>query len=336
MSDLIHEYEPLNWLVSSLFTDKFITNKSNFSPFEFPDDDHGKAGEEAYLKEFEEYQLYLEQIESFVNSNIDVSDCAENAIKAMKIGSIKIPGSSISDTGGFISPFGYEYASTHNFYLWASSVGYPIPAQTAFIIDKDRQKLHELENTFPTITLKQFEQKEKEPVWHVSDGILYLLGRRRRNAVEKDQTTSGLFFKQSYLAAKVLQYAEDAFASNDLIPINDNADLLLKTVKPKKFVAWAKSLPLCLPALESTAQKAENETYITPDMRLMMDAREKYWSSYDFENPDPRRAPQKEDVVKWLIQEAENRKMPALGNSKAKMMDTIIRCPKSRLGGNYR
>lgn len=336
MSDLIHEYEPLNWLVASLFTEKFIENKPNFSPFEFPDSDDAQKDEEAFMKGLEEYQSYLEQVDAFVTSNNDASDCAENAIKAMKRGSIKIPGSSVSDKGGFISPFGYEYASTRDFYLWASSAGYSIPAQTAFAIDKDRQKLHELENAFPTITFKQFEQKEKEPVWHVGDGILYLLGRRRRNKMNKDQATPELFFKQSYLAAKILHYTNDAFASNDLIPINDNADLLLKTVKPKEFVAWVKSLPLCLPIFESDTQKVEKETNITPDMRLMMDARDRYWSDYDFENPDPRKAPHKEDVVKWLIQEANNRKMPSLGNSKARMMDTIIRCPKSRLGGNYR
>nr|MBI1231869.1 hypothetical protein [Cytophagales bacterium] len=337
MSDLIHEYEPLNWLIASLFTDKFIESKPNFSPFEFPDSDNVQEDEEIFMKGFEDYQSYQEQVNSFVNSNSDACDNAESAINAMKTGKIKIPGTSISDTGEYISPLGYEYASTHDFYLWANDMNYLIPAQTSFLIDRDRQKFHELESAFPAITPEQFEEKAKEPLWNVSDGILYLMARRRRfNSAKEDQTSTELFFKQSYLATKILRYTKDAFASNDLIPINDNADLLLKTVKPKEFVAWAKCLPLCLPVFESDTQKVEKETNITPDMRLMMDARDKYWSSYDFENPDPRRAPQKEDVVKWLIQEAENRNMPALGNSKAKMMDTIIRCPKSRLGGNYR
>lgn len=74
--------------------------------------------------------------------------------------------------------------------------------------------------------------------------------------------------------------------------------------------------------------------YCTPDMRLMFDAIEEFWKDYDLENPNPVVAPFKEKVVEWLLSEAQKRKIYDFGKTRAEHMDSIIRCPSSRRGGN--
>ncbi len=73
------------------------------------------------------------------------------------------------------------------------------------------------------------------------------------------------------------------------------------------------------PAKESQQRKHTTEYLIT-----MEEAIQKFW-----ENHDPSKPPKKETVVAWLISKAVSKRI-------AESMDTIIRTPEARKGGQKR
>jgi hypothetical protein len=68
-------------------------------------------------------------------------------------------------------------------------------------------------------------------------------------------------------------------------------------------------------------------------MQLMFDAIDKFWKDYDLTKPDASKAPFKKNVVDWLIDEAKKRRID-FSKTRAEHMDTIMRCPQARRGGN--
>jgi hypothetical protein len=130
-----------------------------------------------------------------------------------------------------------------------------------------------------------------------------------------------------------------------------NADIWSETVDWKKnslnYFDWECSINITyhdiqvntedlLKALDTPARNyaPEKLKYITPDMQLMFDAVQNFWNHYDLDKPDKSKAPLKKDVLEWIIKEAKNRNIQDFSKSRAEVMDTIIRCPKSRGGGN--
>lgn len=84
-----------------------------------------------------------------------------------------------------------------------------------------------------------------------------------------------------------------------------------------------------------SSKSYERSTHMTPDMQLMFGAINKFWSNYDLSAPNPNIAPFKKDVVDWIISEAKSRGIE-MSKSRAEVIDTIIRCPVARKGGNTR
>ncbi len=84
---------------------------------------------------------------------------------------------------------------------------------------------------------------------------------------------------------------------------------------------------------ESSDAEMPRPAYCTQEMKLMYEAVEKFWSHYDLANPDPSKAYLKKEVTEWLIEQAQKRGI-TLSNNLAGAMDTIMRCPKARQGGN--
>ena len=344
MPNFIHEYEPLNWLVSSLFTDEFHDYRSMlpslFSLYGQKSDDQFKNEDELYAA-----------IDNFIIGHKDASDCLVKAKLAIKNGAISEPVKKIDEWG---EPIGLEKAGTahsYEFYLWAESKKYIVSPSLMPLLEpliqmavSHKQYEDKIAHLFPAISREQFDNKIKEPIWQLGNGILYLLGHRYRldgntHAPINSSPSVLDFINRSNDGTAILKYATDAYKSGQLdLVISDENELndeklLAASIVPEKLTEWVITLPLTAPIF-SEDQTAPDLAYMTPDMKLMLDAVQALWSKYDLKNPDPSIAPFKKDVVKWLMDEAAKRNIQDFSKSRAEMMDTIIRCPKSRGGGN--
>ncbi len=175
----------------------------------------------------------------------------------------------------------------------------------------------------------------KEPLWDLSKSVLYISGYRSFHKYEYDYECicSDDELKKTY------DYACDSrrIKELDLVSGIGSGFPAQYQVRPKDFISWAKKHFVNSPYFEDEVENKPNENkpsyYITPDMQLMFDAIEEFWSGYNLESPNPHVAPVKKEVVTWLLEEAKKRKID-FSKTRAENMDTIIRCPSSRRGGN--
>lgn len=192
------------------------------------------------------------------------------------------------------------------------------------------------------LSQEDFQKLLLEPLWSLSTAILYLHGFQSCNEGEKSyrlETMDSECVKQIPEFKKVYQYALD---SRSIGTLEIFADRFSEgRVKPLDFIKWSKTLHmdfacyLWLPkqlTVEPT-KETQKPDHVTPDMQLMFDAIEKFWAGYNLSQPNPSIAPTKRMVVEWLVQEARSRKMD-FSKTRAEHMDTIMRCPESRKGGN--
>lgn len=324
--------EPLIWLVASLFTQDFLSKVSFF-------------GSTTYRS----YDDFYAAIEAYIQANHDAQKCLGDARKALTEGGIDQHIRLADEWGEFNEPELPVKAQSFSFYVWAEKNGYAIP-QILMPVLRNLAQLHvsaktafeQREYQFPAITREQFLDRSKEPLWRIDKGILYLLGRRSRAGKEGD------FIKTDKTAQKIRQYIFDAYKVKRIKLIFSGMDLgeewktaeniKAEQVEPGQLIKLAKGFPIRLPILEEELATQRQKAvpvpqYMTNEMALMMDAVGRFWSHYDLTKPDPNKAPLKKDVVKWLRKEAEKRGFEVSDNI-AKVMDTIIRCPLARKGGN--
>lgn len=344
MAAFIHEFEPLNWLVSSLFTDAFYDYRSMTPSIV---EMLGDTNDSPYQNQDE----LDAAIDEFIIGHADASNCMVKAKLAIENNAIETPEIKTNEWGEKIGVDHSNHAHSFDFFIWAENEGYPIRPVYQPLIEPMVQialshREHEKNKAhfYPSITREQFDNKMKEPLWELGNGILYLMGKRYRLAEYNHEPVFNHpkiidYIKNSDFGKMVLKYAHDAYISGQLklslanADCNDIGDILFSSVKPNQFIDWFKTLPLTAPIfLEDLI--IENTSYVTPDMRLMYDAVEKFWSGYDLDNPNKDIAPFKKDVVAWLMSEAKTRNIQDFSESRAKIMDTIIRCPQSRGGGN--
>lgn len=323
--------EPLIWVVASLFTEQFLEKPRPFS----------------FTNSYKNFDEYHSAIQAFIENSPDVLTCLKKAQKALQDGVIQ-PHIRIPDEwGDYWEPEFPVKVVTFSFYLWAENNSYIIPQSLMPNLELLAQShyhanaaFEQQEYKFPAITREQFLERCKEPLWRVSTGILYLLGRRARGNQEED------FIKANKLAQKIQKYLYDAYkigkvrlvfqepALADFLSLDD---VLLAEIEPEQLISFAKGLPFALAIFEeklpAPSQQPKVLHYNTQEMALMTAAVERFWSNYDLNQPDPNKAPLKKDVIKWLRDEAKNRGFEISANI-GKVMDTIIRCPKARKGGN--
>jgi len=185
---------------------------------------------------------------------------------------------------------------------------------------------------------EQFEMlSKKEPLWNICQAILYISGYKGFNDCDQDHEC----IESDKELTKILNYALDSKRIHELNLINKFtpfSDHKLY-VKPKEFIEWAKKRSIGSQFIYKESVEIERKnlkktnSYTTPDMQLMFDAVEKFWSDYNLDKPNHHIAPVKSSVVDWLLEEAKERKMD-FSKTRAEHMDTIIRCPRSRKGGN--
>lgn len=344
MPNFIHEYEPLNWLVSSLFTDTFHNYRSMLPDLiSLYNDDTGS--------EYKNEQELHTAIENFIIDDKEASNCLVKAKNAIKNGIISEPEQKVDEWGEHVGINRSGTVNSYEFFIWAESKGYHIPPNLMPMIEpiiqmavSRKQADDQINHLYPSISREQFETKTKEPLWSLGNAILYLLGHRYRldgnkHAPIHRSPTVLDFINRSNEGKAILKYAMDAYKAGKLnvttpeeTTLTDES-FIAAAVDPEEMIKWVRTLPLTAPIFSEDIPDPDLP-YLTPDMKLMFDAAKALWSEYDLNNPDPSIAPYKKDVVKWLMDEADKRNIQDFSKSRAEMMDTIMRCPKSRGGGN--
>lgn len=347
----IPEDAPLPWLVSLLFTRDFwnplqlTQGKYNF---------FGDGESSSVPPAFKSFEDIYQAAAAFVATNPDASACYEKALAAIEDGSLAYVAPEHDEWGEKIGFKRDDEVDSYGFLVWAEKQ-YPLPAELVdaahYIVMQQHYRKEAAEKeawSFPAIAYDQFERKRQEPLWRVGTAILYLIGRRsRRDGKEHEYKGDGGLFD------KLLTYVRDANTSHILTlaapdyvlpkvpPEKDDhphQHILDSKVSPEQIIAWAKTLPLVLPMLGATTSSptapVAAPAHCTPDMALMFDAITKFWSHYNLANPNPSIAPVKKDVVAWLLEEAAKRGLSDFSESRAKVLDTIMRCPEARKGGN--
>lgn len=164
---------------------------------------------------------------------------------------------------------------TVSFLAWAESAGHEIPGYITKELGRKIEhyytsKLHrdEERRKFPEIDRQEFERRANEPLWQMTDAILYALGYQSRAATDVKVS----FLKYKDRAKRLMNYVLDAHKAHDLklydfddhlfdVDQKDIEEKRLKSfyaskVKPKEFVPWLCGLSLELPVIGQ---------YITPD-----------------------------------------------------------------------
>lgn len=239
-----------------------------------------------------------------------------------------------------------------SFLQWAERQGRIIHDD---IIQATKQTIHlklsrkrceeELERKFPTIDRHDLLNLQKEPLWKLQNAIIYLMGRRSQVSSEEQEA----FIRHNEKATKFLDYINDAYLAGDIIlyEVDQKEDdsaktetrLLSAKIKPLELIEWVKTLPINLSIIadkkdpEAFLQKVPH--YKTAEMEIMEEVVEKFWSHYDQNNPDPSQAYLKDEVVDFLFEKAKAKNIQ-ISRTMANQMDSIIRSPESRKGGNTR
>ena len=151
----LHEQEELVWLVSLIFTDKFVNkNRDAYSIYDFQ-------------KRF----TYFADVLNWVNSH----KAAKKLLKQIK--------SEITYTDKDPRPKdeNIQKVKSLDFLRWAENKGMQIPKNVieaaTWLIQKERATLEaekrEKEN-FPELTVDEFKLLQKEPLWRLYKAILYI------------------------------------------------------------------------------------------------------------------------------------------------------------------
>lgn len=208
--------------------------------------------------------------------------------------------------------------------------------------EKSKNKSKPLNDYFIKIDDDEFQIRSQRPLWLLGDGLLYLMGYRFNFDAITRNTVGRMNFVRKFLnttetGAACIDFAHNDYKDNKLELLTEqytfSPDFLDKKVSSQELIKWAQKLPFDLPIL---IKETTNRDYMTADMKLMMDAVDKFWSHYDLQNPDKNTAPFKNEVVNWLRDEGKKRNIDDFSKSRADLMDTIMRCPVSRKGGNTR
>lgn len=252
---IIPDHEALEWLVSLLFTKKYWNRYGNVEFFD---------PQSEVLPESQYYAVILRDLESDTKA-MECFELAKQAINQGLIEAYDYPYSDIHHNPEQTSSLPKIY--TISFFIWAEKY-YSIPGEIGdrcgtilhLWVDRNDRKKKE-DYVFKKIIHSKFELFKKEPLWNLSRGIIYLLGRESTHNSDDEYK----FIAGNKLGKKMLEYAFDAIKSRQL-PVYDidleslNGKLPAKAkVKPPEFIAWVQSLPLELPMLPVKGATHKNE-----------------------------------------------------------------------------
>lgn len=236
---------------------------------------------------------------------------------------------------------------TVSFLTWAQQTGIEIPEYITAELGKrmeyyfDSQYHREQERLkFPEISRQEFDLRTNEPLWKMTDALLYALGHESRTSDDSKIN----FLKYKDRAKRLMAYALDAQKAQDLKLLGFNDHLFdtdqtgveekraqsfyASQVKPKEFVTWLKRLALDVPILDGKVEGViDNHIqaggYSTPYIDLIIKAIQELKISHANQPP-------KKNIVEWL--EKQN---PELSKRETGVMATIVRLPEMKKGGYH-
>lgn len=237
---------------------------------------------------------------------------------------------------------------TVSFLGWAESAGYSIPENITKELGqkieyyfsgqthRDQERLN-----FPAINIKEFTYRTNEPLWVMTDAILYALGYQ--SSTNEESKINFLRYKDR--AKRLMKYILDAEKVKDLklydyddhlfdIDQKDAEEKRIKSfyasrVKPKEFVEWLKVLTLDIPVLQGNIEKDvelhfKAEGYSTPYIDLMIKAIKELKISNNNQ-------PLKKNILEWF-----NEQNMDLSKREKDALATFIRLPEMKKGGYHK
>jgi len=342
----IGDREPLFWLVSVLFTDKFW-QRDVLTRARFPLSGVSSL-DEILPAEFKDWSAMNQAVEAWVESDPAASACYAHAKQVIAAGELSWYSPEADEWGDKPYHQPERDVDSYPFMLWAEKHQYPVSQEVvnaargaARTMIYRQQEAEKRERAYPAITQEDFARLQKHPLWRVGEAIMYVMGRRARNEGKEAE-----FGKGDKLFQRLQQFAYDAHTAGQLdvtgfIPIRtaeeENTPLeilfLEAKVRPGEFVGWAEGLPLTLPMLHQAASETSPPTTkpepYTPEMRLLFAAMEHFAHAY----PDPQNWPGKKNLTPWLVENAPRFGIEKLSKNMYDAMDTLMRPVEARVGG---
>lgn len=236
---------------------------------EFDDDAHRSKQLNDLFYRYCETAVGLQKLEEIIRQDKQSADCFAGALKAAEKGEIE---AYVKDYD--FESFEQDKEKTPEFYtvsflIWAERTGIQIPKQIYDELENQiqyyglSQHSRKEENlNFPAIDQKTFVQRITEPLWKMTDALLYVLGHQSNTKEEKKIA----FLRYKPRVKRLMGYILDAQRTQDL-KLHDFNDHLFdcdqkaaeeeriksfyaSRVKPKEFVAWLRTLSLDLPAID--------------------------------------------------------------------------------------
>lgn len=341
----ISDREPLFWLVSVLFTDKFW-QRDVLTRAQFPLSGL-RSLDDLVPAAYKDWSAMYEAVEAWVESDPAASACYAHAKQAIAAGELSWYSPEADEWGDKPYHQPERDVDSYPFLLWAER-HYPVSQDVvnaargaARTMIYRQQEAEKQARAYPAITLEDFDRLQKHPLWRVAEAIMYVMGRRARS--EGKEVELG---KNDKLFQRLHQFAYDAYTAGQLdiagftpIRATEEENTPLETlfleakVRPAEFVAWAKKLPLNLPMLnpiptEASPLTTRPEPY-TPEMRLLFAAMEHFSQAY----PDPQNWPGKKNLTPWLVEHAPRFGIEKLSKNMYDAMDTLMRPIEARVGG---
>lgn len=342
----IGDREPLFWLVSVLFTDKFW-QRDVLTRARFPLGGVSSL-DEILPAEYEDWSAMNKAVEAWVESDPAASKCYAHAKQAIAAGELSWYSPEADEWGDKPYHQPERDVDSYPFLLWAEQHQYPVGQEVvnaargaARTMMYRQQEAEKRARAYPVITQEDFARLQKHPLWRVAEAIMYVMGRRARSEGKEAE-----FGKDDKLFQRLHHFAYDAHTAGQLdvagfTPVRTAEEestpleelFLEAKVRPAEFVAWAKGLPLTLPMLHPSSSEAlppsvKPEPY-TPEMCLMFAAIEHFNATY----PAPTAWPKKLIVTPWLHENAPRFGIEKLSKNMADAMDTLMRPNEARVGG---
>jgi hypothetical protein len=228
---------------------------------------------------------YMAQLMEIMQSDSDANACYQGAMQAAQEGLIEkfdpdFDSDRFDDEGLDIEKF-----YTVSFLAWAEQARFNLPEYVMPDLDHKVeyyfQKKHDRDEdkkNFVKITKDEFGKRMIEPLWVMTDALLYLLGYK--NSQSEDKKASFLHYNRR--VEQIKKYVLDALKTEELklydyensFILTEAGDIEKKCeeaffaskVRPKDFVKWALALPIDLPALKEYAGNAFSKGQSKIDM----------------------------------------------------------------------
>ncbi|MGH1404141.1 MAG: toll/interleukin-1 receptor domain-containing protein [Alphaproteobacteria bacterium] len=215
---------------------------------------------------------YMQMLNETLKSDEKTYECYEKAIKATESGVIEIFDKDFDTDIWGHGTQGISKVYTVSFLVWAEEQGVIIPE---YVMSDNQDKIQyyyqekfsreQTKRNFPKVEVEEIKKRLYEPLWSMTDALLYALGYKSK--LSKEKKVGFLRYKEN--VKNIMGYVEDAKKTGDLKLFEydehlidaDQTDIDKKReeaffsckVKPREFIQWLTDMPLTLPTANELA-----------------------------------------------------------------------------------